>query len=97
MCINNKNDLIDNLTRKYAEKNQILIDPKIHQKTDQIVDFLIVGEEGFRLPILVLDKGLDVQVEALAGRALVGLRGQLTLFEEQRQQRKQGMPETETG
>ena len=51
--------------------------------TDQVVDFVIVCEERFALPVLVSDESLNVEVEALAGRTIRGLGGHLTLLKEQ--------------
>ena len=54
--------------------------------TYQIIDFLIVCEERFSFSILVLNESLDVQVETLSGRTLIGLCGQLALFKQECQQ-----------
>ena len=40
----------------------------------QIVDLLVGGEEGLLVALLVVDEGLDVQVEGLAAWALGRLR-----------------------
>jgi len=47
------------------------LDPTDHQ----IVDFLVGGEERLLVPLLVVDEGLDVQVEGLAARAFGRLSG----------------------
>jgi hypothetical protein len=60
-------------------------------KSYQIVDFVIVGEEGLSLSVLVLNESLDVQVEALRGGTLRRLRGQLAFLEQECQQREQRM------
>ena len=62
-------------------------------RTYQIIDFMIVCEEGLSFSVLVLDESLDVQVETLRGGALVGLGGQLALLKEERQKGEQRMPE----
>ena len=61
----------------------------------QVVGLVIVREEGLPLPVLVLHERLDVQVEALRGRALRGLRGQLALLKEESQQGEQWVSEIE--
>ena len=58
----------------------------------QVIGLVIVREEGLPLPVLVLHERLDVQVEALRGRALRGLRGQLALLKEESQQGEQWVP-----
>ena len=63
------------------------------KRTYQIIDFMIVCEEGLSFSVLVLDESLNVQVEALRRGTLVGLCGQLALLEEERQKGEQRMPE----
>ena len=53
---------------------------------------MIVREEGLALSVLVLHERLDVQVEALRGRALRRLRGQLALLKQEGQQGEQWVP-----
>ena len=52
----------------------------------QVVHLLVLSEERLLVPLLVLHKGLDVLVEAVAGGALRGLGGQLALLEEEGEQ-----------
>ena len=59
----------------------------------QVIGLVIVREEGLPLSVLVLHKRLDVEVEALRGRTLRGLRGQLALLKEEGQQWEQWVPE----
>ena len=57
----------------------------------QIINLLVRREERLLVPVLVLDEGLDVEVEGVAARTLRGLCGQLALLEEQGQQGEQGV------
>jgi len=57
----------------------------------QVVHLLVLREERLLVPLLVLHKGLDVLVEAVAGRALRGLGGQLTLLKEQGKEGEEGV------
>ena len=52
---------------------------------------MIVREEGLPLSVLVLHKRLDVEVEALRGRTLRGLRGQLALLKEEGEEGEEGV------
>lgn len=49
----------------------------------KLVSLLTVAEQGTFVLLLVLDKRLDVNIEALTRRALRRLCGELTLLEEQ--------------
>ena len=62
-------------------------------KSHQVIGLVIVREEGLPLSVLVLHKRLDVEVEALRGRTLRRLCGQLALLKEKGQQWEQWVPD----
>jgi len=57
----------------------------------QVVHLLVLREERLLVPLLVLHKGLNVLIEAVAGRALRRLGGQLTLLKEQGKEGEEGV------
>ena len=61
--------------------------------TYKLIGLLWLCQERPLLLLLVLHKGLDVHVEAVAARTLRGLGGQLALLKQEGQQGKQGVPE----
>lgn len=61
--------------------------------THQAIHLRVVHEEGLAVPLLVLNKSLDVQVEGIAAHGVGALSGQLALLKEQRQEGKQRVPE----
>ena len=65
--------------------------------TYQAVEVGVVAEEGLPLELLVVDEGLDVDVEAVGrGRGVGRQRGLLALLKQQRHQREQRVSETHT-
>ena len=68
------------------------VDPEhLDGANHQIVHLLVLREEGLLVPLLVLHKGLNVLIEAVAGRALRRLGGQLTLLKEQGKEGEEGV------
>lgn len=63
----------------------------------QVVQLGVITEEGFVLLLLLVDKVLDVDVEAGRGDALGALRCLLTLLKEQRQQWEERVPADDKG
>ena len=57
----------------------------------QVVHLLVLREERLLVPLLVLHKGLNVLVEAVAGRALWRLCGQLAFLKEKGKEREEGV------
>ena len=57
----------------------------------QVVHLLVLSEERLLVPLLVLHKGLNVLVEAVAGRALRGLGGELALLKEEGEEGEEGV------
>ena len=57
----------------------------------QVVHLLVLSEEGLLVPLLVLHKGLDVLVKAVAGRAFRGLGGELALLKEESEEGEEGV------
>lgn len=63
----------------------------------QVVQLGVITEEGFVLLLLLVNKVLDVDVEAGRGDALGALRCLLTLLKEQRQQWEERVPADDKG
>ena len=58
----------------------------------QIVQFRVIAEEGLVFLLLLVDKVLDVHVEAGGRDALRALGGLFTFLKQQRQEREKRMP-----
>ena len=68
------------------------VDAKHLDRPDhQVVHLLVLREERLLIPLLVLHEGLDVLVEAVTGRALRRLSGQLTLLKEEGEEGEEGV------
>jgi len=68
------------------------VNPQHLDRSDhKLVCLLTVAEQGPFILLLVLDKRLDVNVEALAGGALRGLCGELALLKEEGEEGEEGV------